>query len=878
LFFSSLSDGVVLCSLMQRLRPGSIPTIHGHLGVPPKESFRKRENVGFFLNALVDVAHLPARNVARVDPASVIGCRCTVPLLAVLLDLATAHSASLPYPHQKKFKASKHDVQHARELLAAYVPSSDALGTAPSSALSGEQQMQRARDSAAAIGASKSKLAQLVVVQSCVRMLLAKRLYARMTRDRYFRERTARELLDTEVTYLRGLEALEQFYVKRLKTAKDAYGRLLLSVEEQTVMFGGLLGLVEVSRDFAERLERRIANWRLAVQVGDVFLKVADSLKLYSVYVKAFADADELLKRKLAASKEFAAFLTQCQRDSGLALDLVSLLITPVQRLPRYELLLRELLQRTDAAHPDADLVRRALHEVSAVARYVNDRQRDADSQRALADAQRRITMRPRDFVQPHRALLREDDVLVGAKRDARRIFLMSDLLIVARRLTRLERMKEDDGDSLLRYCDSLSMDSVRLRPIDAVTIELVGVSRFDVSEPADAPLKEKAIVVTLRSESDMSAWLQRFDDVQRSAATAILPLFPLPLLSDAERKALRKQHDEGDFVITPPIFNEAATKSAKAQFLRQAEPAAQAVTLTRIHRSVSDADSDDNEAGTALFRPGQDRQVAAPAAAADDDSSSSSTSSPSSSYSSSSSSSSAPDDVLSPRAARAAASAARPQPISSSDSGRRLSLRHSRGSVESSRRSLRHTGGSEILSSSAASTPESARRHRRRHRSYIDQPRADGAGPPAYSRSDSLGLDEKTSTSSGRSTPTQSEDAKRPSRRKSSIVQQPSPLPSPASTTTKVAAPAPAEEERVRTQIEVTEYLGGYYDEVVAAPLLSPKISSPPPLPVVRGPPPAVPPLDADVLAKVVVRTPPKILAVVEMLSSPESTPRAHE
>jgi hypothetical protein len=368
-----------------------------------------------------------------------------------------------------------------------------------------------------------------------------------------------------------------------------------------------------------------------------------------------------------------------------------------------------------------------------------------------------------------------------------------------------------------------------------------------------------------------MSAWLQRFDDVQRSAATAILPHFPLPLLSDAERKALRKQHDEGEFVITPPIFNEAATKSAKAQFLRQAEPAAQAVTLTRIHRSVSDADSGDNEAGTALFRPGQDRQVAA-AAAADDDSSSSTTSSPSSSYSSES------DDVLSPRAARVAASAARPQPISSSDSGRRLSLRHSRGSVESSRRSVRHTGGSEILSSSAASTPESARRHRRRHRSYIDQPRADAAGSPAYARSDSLGFDEKASTSSGRSTPTQSEDAKRPSRRKSSIVQQPSPLPSPASTTTKAAAAVPAEEERVRTQIEVTEYLGGYYDEVVAAPLLSPKISSPPPLPVVRGPPPAVPPLDADVLAKVVVRTPPKILAVVEMLSSPESTPRSPE
>jgi hypothetical protein len=455
----------------------------------------------------------------------------SVPLLSILLDLAGAVAGSEPYPFNKKFKANKTDISRARDWLAQYVPPCDLIGTV-ASATRGEAELRTiAVASGQRIASDPKKVTLLIKVQAQVRVFLARRLFARLLRDRYFREKTARELLETEQTYRRGLDVLSTFYTKRLKTAKDASGRLLVSAEEHTVLFGGLLGLAEVSQDFVERLERRIGNWRSSSVIGDVFLKVAGSLKLYSVYVKSFADADELLKRKLRASSEFEQYLAQCQRDSGLSLDLVSLLITPVQRLPRYELLLRELLNRTDGAHADAEPLRRALHEVSSVARYVNDRQRDADSQRALLDAQKRILGRPRDFVQPHRALINEGDVLMGAKKDPRRLFLMSDLLVVTRRLSRLERLKEENATAV-RYVDSLSMDTVRLRPLHATSLELVGVSRFDVSETPDAPAaaaptKEKTMVMWFATEGEMSTWLHRFDDIQRSAAVAMLPAFP---------------------------------------------------------------------------------------------------------------------------------------------------------------------------------------------------------------------------------------------------------------------------------------------------------------------------------------------------------------
>jgi hypothetical protein len=43
---------------------------------------------------------------------------------------------------------------------------------------------------------------------------------------------------------------------------------------------------------------------------------------------------------------------------------------TPVQRIPRYELLLRELCQYTEKDHPDFRLLRQASRDVSSVAKY----------------------------------------------------------------------------------------------------------------------------------------------------------------------------------------------------------------------------------------------------------------------------------------------------------------------------------------------------------------------------------------------------------------------------------------------------------------------------------------------------------------------------
>jgi hypothetical protein len=58
--------------------------------------------------------------------------------------------------------------------------------------------------------------------------------------------------------------------------------------------------------------------------------------------------------------------------QSGLSF-LGSYLIAPIQRIPRYKLLIQELIKHTDKGHPDAQHLGAALKFISDTARHIND-------------------------------------------------------------------------------------------------------------------------------------------------------------------------------------------------------------------------------------------------------------------------------------------------------------------------------------------------------------------------------------------------------------------------------------------------------------------------------------------------------------------------
>jgi hypothetical protein len=107
--------------------------------------------------------------------------------------------------------------------------------------------------------------------------------------------------------------------------------------------------------------------------------------------------------------KRVKHFLKRCREHPiHSQINLESYLLLPIQRVPRYKLLLEDLamctLPRNDGPRDTLD---DAMNEIASLASLMNEEKRDADSRLRLYHWQQRISSRgPSPLVQPHRKLI----------------------------------------------------------------------------------------------------------------------------------------------------------------------------------------------------------------------------------------------------------------------------------------------------------------------------------------------------------------------------------------------------------------------------------------------------------------------------------------
>lgn len=114
-----------------------------------------------------------------------------------------------------------------------------------------------------------------------------------------------------------------------------------------------------------------------------------------------------------------------------LALD--SLLIKPIQKFPKYELLLQRLIKHTDTSHPDHSLLLAAQKEVHEQLLRINCTEKEALELEQLREIEGLIEGLI-ELVSSDRQYLRHDMVSMaagGGTRKERALFLFSDLLLV---------------------------------------------------------------------------------------------------------------------------------------------------------------------------------------------------------------------------------------------------------------------------------------------------------------------------------------------------------------------------------------------------------------------------------------------------------------
>ena len=115
-------------------------------------------------------------------------------------------------------------------------------------------------------------------------------------------------------------------------------------------------------------------------------------------------------------------------------LGLQAFLVTPVQRIPRYKLLLEDMLKNTPTDHPDYMNISNALKLMSQIAKSINETIRNHEMMLKMVDIQKSLIGLNQNLLVPGRKLLKTGRVQKISRRahQPRQFFLFTDVLVYA--------------------------------------------------------------------------------------------------------------------------------------------------------------------------------------------------------------------------------------------------------------------------------------------------------------------------------------------------------------------------------------------------------------------------------------------------------------
>nr|XP_030726729.1 FYVE, RhoGEF and PH domain-containing protein 2 isoform X5 [Globicephala melas] len=246
-------------------------------------------------------------------------------------------------------------------------------------------------------------------------------------------KRIVQELLETEQAYVARLHLLDQVFFQEL--LKEARSSKAFPEDVVRLIFSNTASIYQFhAQFFLPELQQRLDNWTTTPRIGDVIQKLAPFLKMYSEYVKNFERAAELLATWSDKSPPFQEVITRIQSsEASGSLTLQHHMLEPVQRIPRYELLLKEYVQKLPAQAPDLADAQKALDMIFSAAQHSNAAITEMERLQELWEVYQRLGLED-DLVDPSNTLLREGPVLKISFRRVgpmeRYLFLFNNMLL----------------------------------------------------------------------------------------------------------------------------------------------------------------------------------------------------------------------------------------------------------------------------------------------------------------------------------------------------------------------------------------------------------------------------------------------------------------
>ncbi|KAI5614707.1 guanine nucleotide exchange factor DBS isoform X4 [Silurus asotus] len=173
------------------------------------------------------------------------------------------------------------------------------------------------------------------------------------------------ELIETERLYVEELQSIIEGYAAALDNSEMVHLIPAVLENKKDVLFGNLGDIYTFhNRTFLKELENCVEKPEL---VGTCFLKRKEELQIYEKYCQN-KPRSEALWRQCGDS----LFFQECQKRLDHKLSLDAYLLKPVQRITKYQLMLKEMLKCSKNSEGTAEL-EEALATMLDIIKSVND-------------------------------------------------------------------------------------------------------------------------------------------------------------------------------------------------------------------------------------------------------------------------------------------------------------------------------------------------------------------------------------------------------------------------------------------------------------------------------------------------------------------------
>eukprot|EP00800_Vazella_pourtalesii_P021987 TRINITY_DN838_c0_g1_i2.p1 TRINITY_DN838_c0_g1~~TRINITY_DN838_c0_g1_i2.p1 ORF type:complete len:913 (+),score=140.18 TRINITY_DN838_c0_g1_i2:317-3055(+) len=242
------------------------------------------------------------------------------------------------------------------------------------------------------------------------------------------RSQKIHEIYTTEYTYVNLLELLVEVYKKPMESQLD-------EIEIQQI-FCNVERILSFNREVLALFFERLEDWDDASScIGDIFTVKFNQYasSLYTVYCSAYDSCDNYITNKLKRKKEFEILMASCLADprGSKGMTITYYLITPVQRIPRYLMLLKDLLKLTPTTHKDYQNILEANERISRIADFVNTQIMEAQSHKAMQALKYEIQGLA-DLEKDGRVIIKEGPVFLMRIRKEYQCILFNDYLVLA--------------------------------------------------------------------------------------------------------------------------------------------------------------------------------------------------------------------------------------------------------------------------------------------------------------------------------------------------------------------------------------------------------------------------------------------------------------